>query len=288
MTHLVRTRAQVRERLAEWRAEGARVALAPTLGNLHRGHLALVDAAAEHADKVAVSIFVNPLQFDREDDLQAYPRTLDADLERLRGRDVSLVFAPAVEEIYPPDCDPGIFVEPGALAKTLCGANRPGHFAGVATVVVKLFNLFAPDAAVFGEKDYQQLILIRRLVERLDFGVHVVSVPTVREDDGLALSSRNGYLDAEQRKRAPALYRVLRDTAARVKDGGGAAALNRLAADAHARLESAGLRPDYVEIRDARDLAPVDDRRERRGKVVLAAAWLGKARLIDNVVVEDA
>ena len=289
--HVVRTKAQVRKHLAEWRAEGARVALTPTMGNLHRGHLALIAAAAERADKVAVSIFVNPLQFDRKDDFRAYPRTLDGDLERLRDRGVSLVFAPAAEEIYPPDCDASIFVDPGELAGVLCGANRPGHFTGVATVIVKLFNLFTPDVAVFGEKDYQQLILIRRLVERLDFDVHVVAVPTVREADGLALSSRNSYLDAEQRKRAPALYRVLRDVAAQVEGNGDAAVLNRLAENARARLESAGLRPDYVEIRNARDLAPLDVRdlkpRDGGGKVVLAAAWLGKARLIDNVIVED-
>ncbi len=283
--HVAKTIAEVRERVAAWRVDGARVALVPTMGNLHRGHLALVAAAARHADKVAASVFVNPLQFDREDDLAAYPRTPDADLERLRESGVALAFTPACEEMYPLHRGGSVRVDPGELGAILCGAHRPGHFAGVATAVVKLFNIFAPDVAVFGEKDYQQWVLVRRLAECFDFAVRIVAVPTVREDSGLALSSRNARLDEAQKAQAAALYRVLRATAAAVRAAAGPAALRRLTADARRSLERAGLSPDYVEIRDAQTLAPVDAATDGARCIVLAAVRLGEVRLIDNVIV---
>ncbi len=252
------------------------------MGNLHRGHLALLKVAAERADKVAASIFVNPLQFDREDDLAAYPRTPDADLERLREAGVALAFTPVYEEMYPPRSDADIYIDPGELGGILCGADRPGHFSGVATVVVKLFNIFTPDVAVFGEKDYQQLVLVRRLVERFDLDVGIAAVPTVREADGLALSSRNAYLSRDEKERAAGLYRVLCETAEAAKGLCDTVALSRLAEDARRRLERARLLPDYVEICDARTLAVVDGEAQR---IVLGAVRLGRARLIDNVFI---
>ena len=287
--HFVSTIAEARERVAAWRKAGRRVALVPTMGNLHRGHLALISAAAMHAEKIAVSIFVNPLQFDDEGDLRAYPRTLAADLEVLRAQNVALAFAPGREEMYPPHCAQGVRVDPGDLGTVLCGADRPGHFAGVATVVVKLFNVFQPDVAVFGEKDYQQLVLIRRLVRCLNFSVRVVAVPTVREPSGLALSSRNEYLDEEQKRRAATLYQVLQATAAALRDEAEMTAAQHLIDGARARIESAGLSPDYVELRDLHTLEPLDPHAVAPGsRIILGAARIGTARLIDNVIVDQA
>ena len=283
--HVARAIAEVRKHVGAWRAAGERIALVPTMGNLHPGHFALVAAAGKHADKVAVSIFVNPLQFDRADDFESYPRTRDADLERLRESDTALVFTPDHQEMYPPGRGKGAHVNPGDLGAILCGACRPGHFSGVATVVVKLLNIFTPDVAVFGEKDYQQLVLIRGLVKRLNFGVRVVAVPTVRDADGLALSSRNALLSREQKDRAAALYRVLRETAAALRGAGKSTTLSRFAAAARRDLERAGLRPDYVEIRDARTLAPVTVRSDDGSCVILAAVRLGRVRLIDNIII---
>lgn len=279
--------ADLRARARAWRAAGESIALVPTMGDLHAGHLALVDAARERADRVVASVFVNPLQFGPGEDYQDYPRRLQADANRLGEHGAGLVFAPAVETLYPHGTEGAVRVHVPAFEDILCGADRPGHFTGVATVVAKLFNIAEPDIAVFGQKDYQQLLLIRRLVADLDFPIDVVGVPTVRESDGVAMSSRNGYLDADQRRAAPALYAALRGMAARLVRGERDYA--RLEREACAELEGAGLQPDYVAIRMADDLAlpPVDaavaDLR------ILAAARLGRARLIDNIApIEEA
>ena len=265
-----------------WRFGRESVALVPTMGNLHEGHLTLVREARARADRVVVSIFVNPLQFDREDDLRAYPRTLEQDAQRLQAEGVDVLFAPDESVIYPHGARNSTFVEVPELGTSLEGASRPGHFRGVATVVAKLFNLVQPDLAFFGEKDFQQLLVVRRLVQDLDFPVEIVSVATKREADGLAMSSRNGYLTPEERLRAPALYRALLEVAGALKAGADDYAA--LEARALRRLAQSGLRADYVTVRRRGDLGvPGADDREL---VVLGAAWLGKARLIDNVPVD--
>ena len=272
----------LRRRLDAWRERGARIALVPTMGNLHRGHLRLVERARALADRVVVSLFVNPLQFDRAADLAAYPRTLEADLAALEDAGVDLVFCPDAATVYPRGLAHTTQVEVPGLSDILCGASRPGHFRGVATVVTKLFHITRPHWAVFGEKDYQQLVLVRRLVEDLDLDIEIVGVPTVREPDGLAMSSRNGYLSAEERARAPALYRTLRVLGAAIRDGErDYAALEREGAE---RLRDQGLVPDYLSVRRQADLEPAaaGDRR----LVILAAAYLGRARLIDNLLLD--
>ena len=265
------------------RAAGRRIAFVPTMGNLHRGHLALVEQAAGLADVVVVSIFVNPLQFDRAADLEAYPRTLEEDLAALAPLGVAAVFAPPETEMYPQGraAEPVVQV-PGleALTTDLEGASRPGHFPGVVTVVKKLFDLVRPQVAVFGEKDYQQLLVVRHMVRALALPVEIAAGPTVREADGLAMSSRNGYLSPEERARAPELYRALDAAAAAVRADFGAWPAARAAA--LARLERAGFRPDYFELRRAADLGPAAPGAPLR---LLAAAWLGPARLIDNLAV---
>ncbi len=274
----VRSPAGLRAALAE--GEG-RLAFVPTMGNLHEGHLALVRRARELADRVAVSIFVNPLQFDRREDLEAYPRTLEVDAALLEREGVALLFAPDADLIYPEGMERHTRVEVPVVTEGLCGAARPGHFTGVATIVCKLFNLVQPDIAVFGKKDYQQLLVIRKMVSDLAMPVEIVGVETVREADGLAMSSRNGYLTAEERQRAPALYRTLQETVAALRAG---RRDYRVLEEAGAsRLEEAGMRPDYFEIRRAADLGrPSGD---EQALVILAAAFLGKARLIDNLEV---
>lgn len=267
-----------------WRCAGERIALVPTMGDLHAGHLALVERAQSVADRVVVSIFVNPLQFGASEDYSEYPRVPERDYERLAAHGVDAVFAPEVESLYPAGFEHAVRVHVPGLEDILCGANRPGHFTGVATVVTKLFNTIEPDCAVFGEKDYQQLLLIRRLAADLAFAVEVKAVPTVRESDGLALSSRNMYLEAHERQQAPMLYSVLQDVAAAVAAGGEDRA--GVLEQARARLQDAGFAPDYVELRRAQDLQPPraeDGPEELR---VLAAARLGRARLIDNLAVD--
>ena len=276
-----RTIEALRQAVAAWRREGRRIALVPTMGNLHAGHLRLVEAVRGRADVVIVSIFVNPLQFDRPDDLKAYPRTLEEDRRQLEALGVDLLFVPAEDEVYPPGGG-GTRVEVPELSEILEGRSRPGHFSGVATVVSKLFNLAQPDVAVFGEKDFQQLLVIRRLAADLNVPVEILGVPTVRESDGLAMSSRNGYLSAEERQRAPALYRALKQLADALERG--ERDYGHLEREAVETLMEAGFRPDYVSVRRAADLAaprPGDQR-----LVVLAAAWLGRARLIDNLLCE--
>lgn len=270
----------LRRTLADARRSGRRIGLAPTMGNLHDGHLALVAAARQRADFVVASIFVNPLQFGPGEDFASYPRTLDADCAALEAAGCDLVFAPPAEALYPNGTDQPSTVSVPGVSEGLCGASRPGHFDGVATVVTMLFNLFQPDLACFGEKDYQQLAVIRKMVADLHVPIEIIGVPIVRADDGLALSSRNGYLDAGQRARAPRLYAMLAQAREALERGDEPAATLR---DGTARLVEAGFKPDYLELRRADDLGPVTD--TTRHAVLLAAAHLGPARLIDNVKV---
>ena len=270
--------AELRDQVRRWRAAGERIACVPTMGNLHAGHLSLVRAGRACADRVVASIFVNPLQFAANEDLDAYPRTLDADRAQLAAMGCDLLFTPSVRTIYPHGQDSHTRVEVPGLSDWLCGASRPGHFVGVATVVCKLLNLMQPDVALFGEKDFQQLLVIRRLVEDLALPVEIIGVPTTREADGLAMSSRNGYLTPAERALAPALYRVLNQTAEALRAGEVLAQAEYAGRNA---LAAAGLRPDYLSVRRAEDLAPAGA--ADRALVILAAAYLGRARLIDNL-----
>ena len=265
--------------LREERMRGRSIAFVPTMGNLHEGHLKLVRKAQELCDVVVASIFVNPMQFGPGEDLDAYPRTLMADKEKLFAEGVKMLYAPTVGEIYPEGLEAQSSVSVPGLSDTLCGANRPGHFTGVATVVTKLFNIVQPDVAVFGEKDFQQLSIIRKLVSDLCLPIDIVGVPTARAEDGLALSSRNGYLTDEQRKQAPTLNKVLQECREAIACGFD----NFLELEAHAKLKliQAGFEPDYFEIRDACSLAAVTEDTEELA--ILAAARLGQPRLIDNV-----
>jgi pantoate--beta-alanine ligase len=278
------TIAEVRRRVGAWREVDERVALVPTMGNLHEGHLALVRRALASGARVLVSVFVNPTQFGPNEDFGAYPRTLEADAAKLTAVGTDVLFAPPEEEIYPTGREGCTYVEVPGLSDLLCGASRPGHFRGVATVVTKLFNIVQPDLAAFGEKDYQQLVVIRRLVKELSMPVEVIGVPTEREADGLAMSSRNGYLSAEERRRAPLLYQTLQATAGGIREGG--ADFATLEREGLKRLAEGGFEPEYLAIRRAEDLAvPAADARRL---VVLTAARLGSTRLIDNVQVERA
>jgi pantoate--beta-alanine ligase len=273
----------LRTQIRAWRKVGETIAFVPTMGNLHEGHIALVKRAQELGSKVVVSIFVNPTQFDRKEDLAAYPRTLEEDFARLREADTDMVFTPTPALMYPTG---GLAtkVEVPGISQLLEGASRPGHFTGVSTVVCKLFNLVQPDVAVFGEKDFQQLMLIRQMVRDLDMDIRIVGLPTVREADGLAMSSRNGYLSAEERKIAPQFNRILREVVDALHKGGQDYA--SLQESAVKSLELQGFRPDYVEIRRTVDLLP-PQANETGSLVVLGSAWLGKARLIDNIPLQD-
>lgn len=281
---IVRDRRQVTALCREWRRrDSQKLAFVPTMGNLHEGHLALVRHARERGDRVLVSIFVNPLQFDRPEDLAGYPRTLEADTKRLAEAGVDALFCPEAGEMYPDGSASRARVVVSGLSDLLEGESRPGHFDGVATVVAKLFNLVQPDVAVFGEKDYQQLLLIRAMVEALNFPVVVDAIPTVREEDGLALSSRNGRLSDAARRRAPELHRCLRDTAEAclLEPDQWPRIFTELVMNAEQRLRAAGLRPDYVSIRRAEDLGP--PQAGDRDLILLGAAWLDDVRLIDNL-----
>ncbi|HDY8157859.1 TPA: pantoate--beta-alanine ligase [Vibrio vulnificus] len=272
----------LREQFKTFKREGRRIAFVPTMGNLHEGHLTLVRKAREHADIVVVSIFVNPMQFDRADDLNNYPRTLEDDLNKLNGEAVELVFTPTPEMIYPEGLDKQTLVEVPGLSTMLEGASRPGHFRGVATVVTKLFNIVQPDVACFGEKDFQQLAIIRKMTTDLAMDIEIVGVPTVREMDGLAMSSRNGLLTIDERQRAPVLARTMRWISSAIR--GGRDDFASIIEDASDQLRAAGLHPDEIFIRDARTLQVVNA--ESTQAVILMSAFLGKARLIDNQVVE--
>ncbi|AQT64887.1 pantoate--beta-alanine ligase [Serratia marcescens] len=279
---IIETLPMLRQQIRRWRQEGKRIALVPTMGNLHDGHMTLVDEARARADVVVVSIFVNPMQFDRPDDLARYPRTLQEDSEKLTRRGVDLVFAPAPAAVYPQGLDQQTYVDVPGISSILEGASRPGHFRGVSTIVSKLFNLVQPDLACFGEKDYQQLALIRKMVADMGYDIDIVGVPTVRAKDGLALSSRNGYLTAEERKIAPQLSKIMNALAQQFANG--ERHVEELLEQTAEQLRTAGFTPDELFIRDADSLQPLTVDSQRA--VVLMAAWLGKARLIDNQQVD--
>ncbi|RTZ67703.1 MAG: pantoate--beta-alanine ligase [Aquificaceae bacterium] len=269
----------VREKIKKWKQAGYRIAFVPTMGNLHAGHLALVERAKELADKVVVSIFVNPIQFDKKVDLQAYPRTLVDDKAKLLSVECDLVFTPSVKVLYPSGSDI-TRVEVSGISELLEGESRPGHFSGVATVVTKLFNIVSPDVSIFGEKDFQQLMLVRKMVKDLDMDIDIIGLPTVRDPDGLAMSSRNSYLTAEERKIAPQFYKEMKFLAESLKKG--ATNFQSLQLSLMSKLEKIGFKPDYIEIRKANDLTVASE--EDVEIVILGSAWLGKARLIDNIV----
>ena len=275
----VKTVRELRAAVAHARKAGKRIGFVPTMGNLHSGHASLVSKAVQQADFVVASIFVNPLQFGAGEDLDKYPRTLAADQEKLLQAGCNLLFAPTVEEMYPGGMTGQTRVSVPQLSEGLCGASRPGHFEGVATVVSKLFNMVQPDMAVFGQKDYQQLAVIRAMVHDLNMPIQIIGEPTVRADDGLALSSRNGFLSEEQRAIAPVLYRSLSQIAAAIKNGDHDFA--RLRAEQVQQIEAAGLRLDYLEVRQGVHLRAATA--EDRDIVILVAAFLGTTRLIDNL-----
>jgi pantoate--beta-alanine ligase len=279
---IVRTVADLRKHIALWRKGEVRVGLVPTMGALHQGHMALVEAAQAECDRIVASIFVNPKQFAPTEDLGSYPRREAADLEMLRSAGVDLVFIPAVDEMYPPDF--ATLVRVSGLTEGLCGAHRSGHFDGVTTVVTKLLIQALPDIAYFGEKDYQQLTVVRRLARDLDLPVRIAGVPTVREPDGLALSSRNVYLSAEERRIAPNLARVLRSIAAVLAQDPNAVA--REIAHGSVALQQAGFAVDYLEIREAESLAVTSE--VTASSRVFAAVRLGTTRLIDNMPIAPA
>ena len=279
---IIETLPLLRQHIRRLRQEGKRIALVPTMGNLHDGHMKLVDEARARADVVVVSIFVNPMQFDRPDDLARYPRTLQEDSEKLNKRKVELVFAPAPAEVYPQGTDSQTYVDVPGISTMLEGASRPGHFRGVSTIVSKLFNMVQPDIACFGEKDYQQLALIRKMVADMGYDIEIVGVPIVRAKDGLALSSRNGYLTSDQRKIAPVFNKVMIEAADKLRAG--ERELEEIIALAAQALNEKGFRADDIQIRDADTLLELEESSQRA--VILMAAWLGQARLIDNKVVE--
>lgn len=271
----------LQQQLRAARAADQRIVLVPTMGNLHEGHLALVREARAHGEFIVATIFVNPLQFGPNEDYERYPRTFAADTAALQSVGCDAVWVPAVTDLYPRGMTGHTLVSVPRLSTLHCGASRPGHFDGVCTVVCKLFNLIQPQTAVFGLKDYQQFRIISRMVQDLQLPIQLIGVPTVREASGLALSSRNGYLDAAQRAQAAGLYATLQQTASRLCAGNHD--LRALEAEALARLTAAGLRPDYVHIcaRDTLEPAGPDDHE----RVILAAAWAGSTRLIDNLQV---
>lgn len=275
----VKTLRELRAAVARARGEDKRIALVPTMGNLHEGHIALIEKAVQRADFVIASIFVNPLQFGPSEDLDKYPRTLSDDQNKLVAAGCHLLFAPAPEEIYPEGMDNQTRISVPGVSQGLCGASRPGHFEGVATVVCKLFNMVQPDLALFGEKDYQQLAVIRKLAHDLNLPVQIMGEPTVRAADGLALSSRNGYLSTEQRALAPRLYQCLQTLACALQEP--RAESKALLEQARLHLSQAGFKLDYLELRQAHNLQP--DQGQAGELVLLAAVFLGNTRLIDNL-----
>lgn len=275
----VETIAALRAEIKAARGEGKRIGFVPTMGNLHEGHMILVDRASEECDFVVASVFVNPLQFNDIDDLGRYPRTLAADQEHLKDRDCDLLFFPSVEEMYPHGQDAQTTVHVPVVSEGLCGDSRPGHFDGVSTVVSKLFHMVGPDAAFFGEKDYQQLAVIRKMAADLNMPIDIVGVTTCREENGLAMSSRNNYLTEAEREQAGLIYQQLNAIAEQLKAGN--QQYRELENAAKKVLSDNGFKPDYVEIRNADTLQPVTP--EDRNVVILLAALFGKARLIDNL-----
>jgi pantoate--beta-alanine ligase len=277
----VTTVAAVREHVRRWRSEGRRVAFVPTMGNLHTGHVSLIEAARRHGDRFVASIFVNPMQFGPNEDYAQYPRTPTKDADMLAEAGCNLMFMPDVAQIYPNGSERAKRVDVPSLSRVLDGEFRPGHFEGVSTIVATLFHIVEPDVAIFGEKDFQQLTIIRRMVADLCMAVEIVGAPTVRDSDGLAMSSRNQYLTPAEREVAPRIYQALQAAANRLQAGDTEfSSIERTGVQA---LTTAGMKPDYFSVRRAQDLgAPAPDTTHL---VVLTAARLGKARLIDNIQV---
>ncbi|ATF09243.1 pantoate--beta-alanine ligase [Candidatus Enterovibrio altilux] len=274
--------ASVRDQILQWRHEGQRIAFVPTMGHLHDGHLALIKKALENANVVVVSIFVNPMQFNNPDDLAAYPRTIDEDISKLNMEGVAVVFTPSIDIMYPQGIDNHVFVSVPSLSNILEGASRPNHFNGVATIISKLFNIIQPDVALFGEKDFQQLAVINKMVFDLALPISIIGVQTVREMDGLAISSRNSRLTVDERQRAPVLAKTLRWISSQMRSGRNN--YSELVLDGNDQLRAAGLEPDAIFIRDAITLQPVTDQTTKA--VILASTILGQVRLIDNLIVE--
>ena len=273
----------LREQVKSWRIQGLTIAFVPTMGNLHDGHLALVKAAHRHADKVIASIFVNPMQFGLSEDIDNYPKTLDQDKESLMKVNTDLLFTPTADIIYPKGVGENSYVEVPNISELYCGASRPGHFRGVATVVCKLFNLVQPDVACFGSKDYQQLQVIQTMVEDLSMPVEIIPVDIIREKSGLAMSSRNGYLTPEELAIAPTLYQTLQWLNAELRKSNQPRDYAALIMQASEKIDNAGLKTDYINLCHAQTLAPATP--NDKNIVILAAAYLGKARLIDNMPV---
>lgn len=272
--HIADIRAQVRT----WRAKGETIAFVPTMGNLHQGHITLVKEAAKRCDHVVVSIFVNPMQFGQNEDLDAYPRTLAADSQAITAAGAELLFTPTPDVMYPKGIAQQTYVEVPGISDVLCGATRPGHFRGVATIVCKLFNIVQPDVALFGNKDYQQLLVIQTMVEDLSLPIEIIGLDTIREASGLAMSSRNGYLTADEKAAAPALKHAIDAMADGIKQG---LSIDAVTQAAKASIVNAGFTPDYLEVRHAITLEQATAQDSEL--VILAAAYLGKARLIDNL-----
>jgi pantoate--beta-alanine ligase len=277
-----RTAAELRERVAAWRREGARVGFVPTMGNLHGGHYSLISIARANADRIVASVFVNPTQFGPREDFASYPRTLESDRAGLEAHGCDLLFAPGVEEVYPFGADASVRVDVPVVAATLEGALRPGHFTGVATVVTKLLNLVQPDVAIFGQKDYQQLLVIRRLVRDLALPIEILAAPTMRESNGLAMSSRNQYLSADERQRAGVIHQTLIRMCEAVRTGKPRAEIED---DALRTLAGEGFAVDYAVLRRREDLAEPQPG-QRHALIALIAAKLGRARLIDNLLAD--
>ena len=279
MTKKIKTIVDLRDELTETRKLKKKISLVPTMGNIHEGHLSLIKNAQKQSDYVVVSIFVNPTQFVAGEDFNEYPRTLNSDIELISKLNVNLVFIPEAIELYPMNNKISTEVSIPELESIYCGKHRPGHFRGVAMIVSKLFNIVQPDIAIFGEKDYQQLLIIRSLVKNLFLPIEIISLPTVREASGLAMSSRNNYLTDPERQKAPMLYECIKTTVNLIING--AKDYEKLEREAKLFLEKAGFKIEYYNICDSETLGPV------QGKilVVLAAVWLGKTRLIDNATV---
>jgi len=274
----------LRQQVKTWRQQGLKIAFVPTMGNLHDGHLALVHAAHKYADKVIVSIFVNPMQFGLSEDIDNYPKTLEEDKTQLIAANTDLLFIPTSAIIYPKGYTDNTFVEVPNISKLYCGASRPGHFRGVATVVCKLFNLVQPDVACFGSKDYQQLQVIQTMVDDLSMPVEIVPVEIIRETSGLAMSSRNGYLTKEEMQIAPNLYKTLQWLSDELRSHQQPRDYAVLVMQATKKIDEAGFKTDYINLCHAQTLAPATP--ADKDIVILAAAYLGKARLIDNMPVK--
>jgi pantoate--beta-alanine ligase len=278
---VIEDKTALKELLLEWRQHGEHVAIVPTMGNLHPGHASLVELAREHAERVVVTVFVNPTQFAEGEDFEDYPRTLERDKRRLQRVNTDVIFVPNVETLYPFGLQNATSVTVPGLTENFCGSFRPGHFDGVTTVVARLFALVQPDVAVFGQKDYQQQLVIRRMVDDLGLPINIITAPTVREEDGLAMSSRNAYLSDEERAMAPKIHEVLESAGEALQSG--KRNFEELENAASKQLSEAGFEVEYVSIRRALDLSVPN--RDCDELVLMVAAHLGKARLIDNIVI---